>query len=132
MTSEAVTETDTTADPVMLGHYLAAIEEIFELRAVLAHEADTIESHLQLRTFPPSRRAIAEIQVQRMRAAIRRPAKLVYGDRPFRYGALRRLGAAILTRGMWEEREQPLPPPPVAPLISARRPRSGRRWIAKQ
>ena len=45
----------------------AAVDEIYFLRSVLADEAAIIEAHLGYKTFPKTRRGIAEAQVVRMR-----------------------------------------------------------------
>lgn len=48
-----------------------AVDEIYALRAMLADEASIIEAHLGYKTFPKTRRAFAEAQVERMRQAAR-------------------------------------------------------------
>lgn len=44
-----------------------AIDEIYFLRSVLADESMILKAHLDYKTFPKSRREIAERQVERMR-----------------------------------------------------------------
>lgn len=48
-----------------------AIDEIYFLRALVADEAAIIEGHLSYKTFPKSRRGLAEDQVERMRRVAR-------------------------------------------------------------
>ncbi|PWK81665.1 hypothetical protein C8D88_11676 [Lentzea atacamensis] len=60
--------------------YSEALDEIWRLRRLLAHEACIIEAHLGLKTFPRSRREIAEQQINRMRRAARGDAKAVHYD----------------------------------------------------
>lgn len=55
--------------------YSEALDEIWRLRRILAHEAYVLEEHLTLKTFPKSRRPHAEAQVERMRASARGDAK---------------------------------------------------------
>lgn len=90
-----------------LAHYSRALDEIYRLRAALAYEARVTESHLGLKTFPKSRRAAAEHQVERMREAARGGGAMAY----FRVNPevmkrlLRDAGASeTLTRGQWEEK----------------------------
>ncbi len=86
----------TTADSTVDPHYMAA----------LAYEAQIVAAYLGYATFPKSRRAVAEEQVERMRAAARgdshayaRVASSV------RQHVLREAGAsATLTRHQWETR----------------------------
>lgn len=60
--------------------YSEALDEIWRLRRILAHEACVLEAHLGLKTFPKSRRAYAELQVERMRASARGEAKAIHYD----------------------------------------------------
>lgn len=64
--------------------YSQALDEIWRLRRILAHEACVLEAHLGLKTFPKSRRAYAELQVERMRASARGEAKEIHQDMDFR------------------------------------------------
>lgn len=89
----------------MLAHYSAALDEIYELRAAMAHEADVLARHLELATFPKSRREAAEQQVDRMNAAARGSARITYRTTgtEAKQEALRSIGASpTLTRGQWE------------------------------
>lgn len=61
--------------------YLAALDEIRALRAAAAYEASAIEAHLSYKTFPKSRRGIAEEQIERLQAAARGDAAVAYADR---------------------------------------------------
>lgn len=45
----------------------AALDEIYRLRLLLASEARILEAHLELKSFPKSRREFAVKSVQRMR-----------------------------------------------------------------
>lgn len=58
--------------------YSEALDEIWRLRRILAHEACVLEAHLGLKTFPKSRREFAVSQVERMRASARGDAKDVH------------------------------------------------------
>lgn len=90
---------------VPLINYSVALDEIFVLRKALAHEALRQQVDLDFKTFPKSRRAIAEAAVERMQAAARGHAEHAYGDRSshaMRH-ALREAGAPeTLTRAAWE------------------------------
>ncbi len=89
----------------ILDHYSAALDEIFVLKSALAHEARVIEAHLGLKTFPKSRRAFAEAQIVRMRAAAKGRAHTAYREAPSRLDSLRKLGVDTLTRAQWEARD---------------------------
>jgi hypothetical protein len=67
-------DTDTRRDMSntddMLRYYSAALDEIYHLRRALQFEARVVEAHYEdYKTFPKTRRAIAEEQVARMRTA---------------------------------------------------------------
>lgn len=68
-------------DRVELRHYSAALDEVFRLRRALAAEATMLESLLELRTFPGSRRVAVVEQVGRMREAARGRADRAYAVR---------------------------------------------------
>ena len=81
-----------------------AVDEIYFLRALLADEADILRAHLELKTFPKSRRKFAEEQVERMRLAAagdleasRRPNSS--STKAFRYWGI----DDTLTNGQWAE-----------------------------
>lgn len=85
-----------------LANYSYAIDEIYQLRALLADEAAIIEAHLDLKTFPKSRREIAEKQIERMRAAARGETP-EYRDRWSPSRALKSAGADDgLLNWQWE------------------------------
>ena len=91
-----------TIDPA----YSAALDEIFRLRCVLAYEARIIEAHLDLATFPKSRRPIAEDQVGRMRAAAGGAAVETYRNLDWwklKAQLLEATGNDMLTRRQWEQ-----------------------------
>lgn len=77
------------ADPVKsndhddLARYSAALDEIHRLRNALAYEASVTEAHLDLVTFPKSRRPHADEQVARMRAAARGETRQAYETNPW-------------------------------------------------
>lgn len=52
-------------------NYSRALDEVYRLRTALAVEASITAAHLDLKSFPKSRRTFAEQQVERMRAAAR-------------------------------------------------------------
>lgn len=56
---------------ICMEDYSAALDEIYMLRRAMAYEADVLEVHLDYKTFPKTRRKIAEDSVKRMRAAAR-------------------------------------------------------------
>lgn len=89
----------------ILGHYSAALDEIYALRAALAYEARVVEAHLDFKSFPKSRRAIAEEQIERMRTAATHQALSAYEGLSHRLDELQRLGAGTLTRAQWEARD---------------------------
>jgi hypothetical protein len=94
------------ATDALLPYYGAALDEIYRLRAALAYESHVLKAHLELKTFPKSRRSLAGEQVSRMRATAR------YGTQGRRHAtnlffdsktALEDAGASdVLTRDMWE------------------------------
>lgn len=90
----------------IIGHYSDALDEIYGLRAALAYEARILEMHLAFKTFPKSRRRMAEQQIDRMRGAVSGPAGRpgVYLAHPSRFAELRRLGVKGLTMAEWESR----------------------------
>jgi hypothetical protein len=65
---------------VPLSELSAALDEVFRLRRALAYEAGVLAAHLEMKSFPRSRRAMAEDSVRRMRAAARGGARPAYGD----------------------------------------------------
>ena len=58
----------------------AALDEIFRLRQALAYEAAVIHEHTRFASFPKSRRAWAEAQIERMRKAAEFGGKVAYAD----------------------------------------------------
>lgn len=83
-----------------------AVDEIYALRVMLADEAAILEAHLDLKSFPKSRRKFAEQQIERMRTAARgdykeaaRPNKV-----PNSQWTLKDIGAQpTLTNHEWAE-----------------------------
>lgn len=96
---------------IKMEHYSRALDEIYRLRALLAYEAQVVEVHLDYKTFPKSRRRVAEGQVERMRWAARGKSEVTNAGismSSFK-SALRDAGASeCLTRDQWEE-EDPTP-----------------------
>ncbi len=89
----------------MLHYYSAALDEVFRLRRALAYEAGVVEAHLTLKSFPRSRRPIAETQTFRMRLAARGRAAIEYAGMPTwsLESGMRDAGAPnSLTRTEWE------------------------------
>lgn len=83
--------------------YSAALDEIFRLRALMAYEARALNAHLSYKTFPKSRRSIAEAQVERMKAAARGQAISVIGAIAWPHDHLAWAGAdQCLTRSQFE------------------------------
>lgn len=90
---------------VPLINYSVALDEIYTLRKALAHEALCQQAHLEFKSFPKSRRALAEEAVNRMQSAARGYAEHSYGGRSSQVmrHALREAGAPeTLTRAAWE------------------------------
>lgn len=89
----------------LLPYYSAALDEVYRLRRALAREARIIEAHLDLKSFPKSRRVFAEQQVERMRQSACGDAQLAYAGVSYEVmdGCMRMAGAAsTLTRDQWE------------------------------
>lgn len=85
-----------------------ALDEIWHLRRALAYEAAVNEAHLQLKTFPKSRRQIVLGQIERMREAARGAVLRAYAGLHTQSidGAMDRAGAEpTLTRGQWERQQ---------------------------
>lgn len=90
-----------------LGHYSAALDEILRLRRALAYEAGVTNAHLQFKSFPKSRRAMAEEQVRRMQQAARAGATMAYcgtEDWALRSAMSEARAEPTLTRHGWEHR----------------------------
>jgi hypothetical protein len=79
-----------------------AINEIYFLRAIVADEADIIAAHLDYKTFPKTRRSVAEAQVERLRRIARGELYPAARERFNPDRALRGAGAEdCLTNDMW-------------------------------
>lgn len=82
-----------------------ALDEIWSLRGAAAFEATVTKDHLALRTFPVSRRKLAEASVARQQQSARGEVLEAYPHKEFNYGM--RLGLTdagadqLLTQGMW-------------------------------
>ena len=86
-------------------HYLAALDEIYRLRVILAHEAQIQEGHLAFRSFPQSRRGVAARSIERMRDAARGHSTTAIAAIAFPKHALKSAGAPeTFTRSEWENR----------------------------
>lgn len=84
-------------------HYTAALDEIYRLRVILAHEAQIQEGHLAFASFPKSRRKVAERSIERMREAARGHSKTATVAIPLWKQALKSAGASeTFTRADWE------------------------------
>lgn len=87
-------------------HYAQALDEIYRLRCLIAHEAGVIDAHLTLKSFPKSRRRFAEAQVARMRRAAEGDSWHVYREvYDQSVGFRRAVGQTTLTRAEWESRD---------------------------
>lgn len=96
---------------VPLALYSAALDEIWNLRRAMAYEALVAQAHGEYKTFPKSRRASLDAQVERMRESARGRVEVAYADRSYRSmdHATREAGAPLaLTRSSWEA-ERPAP-----------------------
>lgn len=88
-----------------------AVDEVFHLRRAIAYEAGVTAAHLTMKSFPKSRRAIAEEQIDRMRQSARGKAQVAYAgmNSLFLRTALKDAGAdTTLTNWQWLE-QQPAP-----------------------
>lgn len=92
----------------MFRHYMAALDEVFRLRTALQYEARVVEAHYEsLKSFPKSRRPIAEQQVERMRQAASGRSEGAYageGGAAGLYSYGREAMPMGLTRARWENR----------------------------
>ena len=98
---------DTSADygvaPEVLG---AALDEIYRLRQLAAYTAAGLEATLDYRSFPKSRRAVTEQQIERLKMAAQgRTEVAVAGiNHQSLRSCMERAGAALtLTRYEWEQ-----------------------------
>lgn len=94
-------------DGEMLAHYGAALDEIYRLRRALAYEAAVLKVHLDYKTFPKTRREVAEGQIRRMQDSARGKSQRAYGgtNTASLAVALSEAGAPqSLTRHAWEHR----------------------------
>lgn len=83
-----------------------ALDEIYALRAALAYEASRTSADLDMKSYPKSRRAIAEQAIERMQAAARGQAARAYAGKSstFLKHSLREAGASeTLTLTEWTE-----------------------------
>lgn len=87
-----------------MAHYSAALDEIYRLRRALAYEARVVETYLDYKTFPKSRRGVAEEQIARMRLTVGGNSQSAYGG--ISGWALdveaEECGFRTLTRWQWE------------------------------
>jgi hypothetical protein len=81
-----------------------AIDEIYFLRAILADEAAIMDAHLSYKTFPKSRRKIAEAQVERLRRIALGEMWSATREKFDQGRALNHIGAPVnLTNHQWAE-----------------------------
>lgn len=88
--------------------YSLALDEVYRLRGLLAYYARVTEAHLDYKTFPKSRREIAERQIENMRRAARGEAWRITYELPSHEPkrSLREAGASeTLTRYEFEEQQ---------------------------
>lgn len=89
---------------IPIANYSMALDEIYLLRAALADEARILDAHLDFKTFPLSRRKVAEQQVLRMRGMARGLFEESVREHFDPKGALRSAGAdECMTRSQWEQ-----------------------------
>lgn len=88
-----------------LRYYSAALDEVYTLRAALAHEARVRRRDLELRSYPSGRRAAGERAVERMIAAAGGRSREAYPTTEFDcHEALAAVDADHgLSRGQWEQ-----------------------------
>lgn len=89
----------------LLRYYSAALDEVYRLRAALAHEREVRRADLALKTYPKSRRSVAIQAMDRMVMAANGFASNAYAHPEIDLkAALRAVGAdECLTRSQWEE-----------------------------
>lgn len=87
-------------------HYSAALDEIYRLRRALAYEARVVETYLDYKSFPKTRRGVAEEQIKRMRASVIGGSESAYGGVHHRSLDVEagELGFDTLTRWEWENK----------------------------
>ena len=87
----------------MAANYSRALDELYLLRGLAQHEADVLEAHLGLKSFPKSRRPFAEEQVKRLRLAAEGKAAVAH-DQAYDSSLTfrRREGQRTLTRSSFE------------------------------
>ena len=90
-----------------LRHYSRALDEIYFLRSLMAAEARVTEAHLELKSFPKSRRGFAEESVERMRRCAQGDAEGVFSEWGDVFGRAQRelrssRASPTLTRSQWE------------------------------
>lgn len=98
-------ESDEPRDTVPLSHYSKALDEIYELRTLLAYESLVTKAHLGYKTFPKSRRPHAEEQIKRMQRAARGDIFEVNRVLSFNNARILQLASVpqTLTRWAWEK-----------------------------
>ena len=92
--------------PEEMRHYSRALDEIYHLRRLCADQARVIEADLTYKTFPKSRRAVAEERVVRLRKAAKGRWPEAIAGRPSRIldGHMKALGMkTTLTRAQYEQ-----------------------------
>ena len=80
--AERLAELIESAQQEVMPYYSEALDEIYRLRGILAYQAMVTDVHIQYKTFPKSRRAMAEKQVEQMRKAARGLAMEVVSAMP--------------------------------------------------
>lgn len=104
----------------MLRQYSAALDEVYRLRTLLAVEGSILAAHLTYKTFPKSRRGIAEEQVDRMYRAARGESRDVLAEHPDRRRRQGRGDAGMpetLTRAAWESTSDGTPAAAPSPAV---------------
>jgi hypothetical protein len=82
-----------------------ALDEIYALRRALAFEAGVVEAHMTYKSFPKSRRRIAEHQAERMRASARGDVQVQYSgcNAQSLHNAMTKAGASnTFTTASWK------------------------------
>lgn len=101
--ADALTEQILELTREIITPYSAALDEVFALRGLAGHTAYALKAHLEYKTFPKSRRAIAQSQVERLTLAAHGNAHGAVAGLNIK-PSLRLLGApTTLTRGAFEE-----------------------------
>ena len=88
----------------------AALDEIYALRVICAYEEGVVKTYTEYKSFPKSRRDVADKQMRRLRAAVAGEAQRVANhELPFTRWLRDKVG--LLTVAQWAEEVDARNPP---------------------